>query len=413
MSTDVNLFRADVGPTNDLLTSLKSVWTATAYPTIESMALAANVRVSVSPKTIGNSYGTQYIFEINQQMPEISRINAEVTCSAITYTGGTYLYIVDDFVSRIFQNIEYKDPNYGTLQTYAPDWAVTEYRKLTYAQQQQTQLEYLYNLTDGARSTLAAAGFSFTYELPSWFRERLENTLRCQNIDVPMQIVLSINALNSLVATDGTNPTGTITINLTFCGRIPTEAERNTTAAIINSPDGQLMQIRDYFYQEYANIPQGTIGAFTVPIDAIKGPVWCLDFYFRAYSDVHGNTGSPLTNNYTNFDPTYKPLSIQIQTGNENVLQQINTVQLTLDERRIRYPDSVPEQDVVRVNLCEFPQSANCTNTSYLDFNYLGKPVAILNFLTATPVAISFGVGAQTNVFLQHQGGTMRAVTSQ
>lgn len=414
MSTDVGLLKANVGPYVSLFNSEQSVWVPNAYPSLERLAMVAQQRVIVPPVTVGNSYGQQYTFQINQQVPEIYRMTLELALSGVTVTGGTYLLFCDAFLQYLVQNVEFKDPNYGTIQNYMPDYQYQDWLMMKPAQQQQYAAQTYLNQPDGVRATLAKNGCFLTYPFPSWFQERFENTLRAQNIDVPLNIVVTLNNLNSLLQTDGSNPLGTITsMNLVFWGRIPTEAERNTTAEVINSEAGQLMQIRDPFEFEAPQIPIGTIGTVAIAIDAIKGPVTDLLLFFRPWSGVHGNTGSPLTNDYTNFDPTLKPQSIYIQTGNEYVLQPIWTNQLLTDYHRDKFPCCYSDQSIVRISFAEFPQKWKSVNSGYLDFNYLGKPVIYLYFPAATTQNISLYIMAVTNVFIQHQGGTLRAVTSQ
>ena len=413
-SLDVGLLKANVGPYTSLFNSEESVWVPNAYPSLDRLAMVAQQRVLVPPVTVGNSYGQQYIFQINQQVPEIYRIALEIKLSPVTATGATYLLFCDAFVEYLVQNVEFKDPNYGTIQNYMPDFRYQDYLLLKPAQQQQYAQQTYLNQPDSVRSTLAQKGCFLTYPLPSWFQERFENTLRAQNIDVPLNIVVTLNNLNSLLQTDGTNPAGTITsMNMIFYGRIPTEAERNTTAAVINSEAGQLMQIRDPFEFEAQQIPTGTSGTVAIPIDAIKGPVTDLLLFFRPWTGVHGSTGTPLTNDYTNFDPTLKPQSLYIQTGNEYVQQPVWVNQLLTDYHRDKFPGCYADQSIVRISFAEFPEKWKSVNSGYLDFNYLGKPVLYLYYPTATTQNISLYIMAITNVFIQQQGGTLRAVTSQ
>lgn len=411
-STDPNLLRVNEGPVNDLLAGSRTAFGANPMPSVDNLALAANTVSMVLPKSIITTYGATHYFEINQQIPEVRRFRARVTCSPITVTGGTYCRIVDAFPIWLFRDVSYVDPNYGTIQTYPPEQIYCEYLKQGIITQRDNELMWLIGFNDAVRSSLAASGFSFEYEIPSWIHERLENTLRCQNIDVPLQIRLTTRNLNELVQTDGTNPQGTMTIVLDFIGRIPTEAERNQTGSVINSKMGQLMQIRDSFYFEPPMIPAGTT-TITFPIDQIKGPVNRLDFLFRLQSEVNGSSGSPLTNDFTNFDNSFKPIDMEIKSGNEYILQRTAIKQLVSEARSVNYPNSLPEEQIASVTFSEFPHLAATANSSYLDFNFIAKPMVTLYFNSPTSQNISVGICAFTNVFIQHQAGTIRAVTSQ
>jgi len=375
------------------------------------MAMQAGTRVDVTPRTLGNSYGQMVTFEINQQLPEIKRFNVNATISPITHNG-TYLEICPNFLQQLFQLVEYKDPNYGSLQTYTPEVLIDEFRLLPYTEQLHMADVYQLGLSSAQRSSLAAAGFTATFPLPSWIMERPSQILRAQNLDSPMQIQLTLSPLNTLVSTDATTITGTVTLTMTFVGRIPTESERAQTAAIINTPNGQMMQMRDYYYQEIQRIPAGTIGTVAIPIDVIKGPVRALDLFFRAYNDVHGSTLSPIVNDYTRFLPAYKPFAFQIKTGNEYICQYITSALMTRDEPAYLHSQSVPNQDIIRVDFADCPDKDLKINSGYLDFNYLGKPQIELIFNVATPVDISFGILAKTTAFIQHARGTIRAISS-
>ena len=91
ISTDISVLRSLVGPYNDLLSGDNSFYIPTPMPAVLRMALQAMTRVDVTPRTIGNQYGQMYTFEINQQLPEIKRLNINFNCSAITHNG-TYCY---------------------------------------------------------------------------------------------------------------------------------------------------------------------------------------------------------------------------------------------------------------------------------------------------------------------------------
>lgn len=411
ISTDINVLRSLIGPYNDLLSGSNSFYIPSPMPEVLSMAMQAGTRVDVTPRTLGNSYGQMVTFEINQQLPEIKRFNVNATISPITHNG-TYLEICPNFLQQLFQLVEYKDPNYGSLQTYTPEVLIDEFRLLPYTEQLHMADVYQLGLSSAQRSSLAAAGFTATFPLPSWIMERPSQILRAQNLDSPMQIQLTLAPLNTLVSTDATTITGTVTLTMTFIGRIPTESERAQTAAIINTTNGQMMQMRDYYYQEIQRIPAGTIGTVAIPIDVIKGPVRALDLFFRAYNDVHGSTLSPIVNDYTRFLPAYKPFAFQIKTGNEYICQYITSALMTRDEPAYLHSQSVPNQDIIRVDFADCPDKDLKINSGYLDFNYLGKPQIELIFNVATPVDISFGILAKTTAFIQHARGTIRAISS-
>lgn len=411
ISSDINVLRSLVGPYNDLLTGNNSIYLPSPMPEVISMAMQVGTRVDVTPRTLGNQYGQMVTFEINQQLPEVRRFNVNVTCSAITHNG-TYLNLCSNFLQQVFSLVEYKDPNYGSLQTYTPEVLIDEFRLLPYTEQLHVANQYQLGLSTAQRSSLAASGFTATIPLLSWIMERPSQLLRAQNLDSPMQIQLTVAPLNSLVNTDATTISGTITLTMTFVGRIPTESERQRTSMIINTPDGQMMQMRDYYYQELQRIPAGTLGTIAVSLQVIKGPVRALDLFFRAYNGVHGSTLTPIVNEYVSFLPAYKPASLQIKTGNEYICQNITSNLLTQDERTYLHTQSVPEQDIVRIDFADMPDKDLKCNSGYLDFNFLGYPQIELTFPVATTVDISFGVLAKTTAFLQHARGTIRAISS-
>ena len=412
-STNVNLFRANIGIYNNLLSSFFTVYAPSTLPQVQSLALAAKQRVDVSPITIGSAFGQKYTFEINQQLPELEQILVNVTISPLTYNG-SYCYYAENFIQQLLALIEYRDPANGQIQTYTPEVLISDYRSMKITEQEHVARQQLLGLPIATRAGFCANGVSTTFELQSWFRERYENTMRAQNLDVPLLIDLTVANLGNLINTDSTLPvTGTINMTLTYCGRIPTEAERNTTAAVINSKDGQLMQIKDTFYQNYLTIPAGFSGSTTIAIDAIKGPVYELDLFFRAQNDVQGSGLTPVQNEFTNFRADCKPDTIEIKSGNEFLLQNIATIRLTRDDRRFFWGSSLPTSDLVCITYAEFPELACKLNSTYLDFNFLGKSQLTLFYQNPTPVAIQVGVLARTNVFIQHQAGTIKAVTSQ
>lgn len=412
-STNVNLFRANIGIYNNLLTSFFTVYAPNTLPSVQSLALAAKQRTDITPITLGQNFGQKYTFEINQQLPEIESILVNATFSPLTYNG-TYCYYAENFVQQLIQLIEFRDPANGQIQTYSPEVSIADYRDMKITEQAHYARQFLLGLPIATRAGFCANGVSTTFELPSWLRERYENTMRAQNLDVPLLIDLTLAPLNTLINTDSTLPvTGTITLTMTFMGRIPTEAERNTTAAVINSKDGQLMQIADGFYQSYQTIPAGFSGSITFPIDAIKGPVYSLVLFFRAQNDVQGSGLTPVQNEYTNFLQSYKPDNIEIKSGNEFILQNIQTTRLTRDDRRFFYPSSMPTSDLVYITFAEFPELCKKLNSTYLDFNFIGKAQMTVFYQNPTAVAINVGILARTNIFITHQAGTIKAVTSQ
>jgi hypothetical protein len=369
--------------------------------------------VELSASNSTNMYATTRQFNFQQNLPEGTMVTAGCQVSPITVTGGTYLSIVDYFGIWWNTNTYWKDNSQGQIQTYVPEQIYVELLTDDMFTRQQGKIrQFMGNLSNAVRSTLAAAGFYMEVEIPSWWNERPENTFRLQQTDTPISCNITINALNALIQSDGTNPQGTINVTMNIYGRLPTEAERNTTAAVINSPDGQLLQLRDAVYQEIVKIPTGTVGLFTAAIDIFKGPIWALNLFFRAYSDVHGSYSTPFTNNYTNFDNSYKPDSFEIKSGNENIIQRVNTLRMLKENRLYKWSSSLPEEEIVHVNLCEFPDKFLTVNSSWLDFSFLGKPIINLYFDVPTTVDISFGILAQSNILAQHQAGAFKSITS-
>ena len=170
------------------------------------------------------------------------------------------------------------------------------------------------------------------------------------------------------------------------------------------------MQVTGYQIQEVARIPAGTVGTQRLNVDFMKGMISEYNLFFNRYSEVHGSTGSPLTNDYSNFDPAAKPQALRFVTGNENIIQWIDVQQLVRQERRKYFPNSYYEQDIIKVPLSEFPEMRCTVNSGNLDHNYIGKPQVELNFATPTPYDISFRLGYYIDQFIQHAQGTVRAV---
>lgn len=108
------------------------------------------------------------------------------------------------------------------------------------------------DLTTAQRNTMASTGFTKYYRVPCWINDSPSKTLRAQNLDTPLQIQLDLDTLQNVIQTDGNAAAATATLNITLWieGRIPTEAERDTTASVINSKDGQLIQLIDSLYQD-------------------------------------------------------------------------------------------------------------------------------------------------------------------
>lgn len=287
-----------------------------------------------------------------------------------------------------------------------------EYEKYTEMDdvgRQNYEILNLGNLTDGQRTSLASTGFTYRYILPGWWNNSPKKTIRAQNIDVPLQIQLAVQNLANLVQTDGTNPTATISaISLYFEGRVTTEAERNTTGAIINSPDGQLMQIEDGIAYHMPKIPAGTV-QWSTPIDVIKGPVTELDLWFRIFSQVNGGTNNP---DYTNFQPSLQPYQISIQTGSEFIVNLTLVSYLQTIAYELGYPSSVMNNHDVKCSFAWFPELRCKLNSGYLDFNFLGKPVINLIWLIATTQDIDLTIVSRCVKFIQQQAGTIRAVTA-
>ena len=413
IETDLALLRSNAGPYADMLSGDNSFYLPSVTPEILSMALAAGTRVEVTPRSSINTWGTTTIFEINQQLPEIARFTVNLTVSPITHNG-TYLYWCENWLQQIFQYIRYKDNNFGQLIIYTPEDLIDEFRLLPITEQEHVADQYQLGLTQAQRSTLAAAGFTANFPLPSWICERPSHLLRAQMLACPMTIELAIPALNTLINTDATTVAGgTITITLTYVGRISTPAERNITAAVINTDVGTTMQVRNYFYYEIGRIPAGTT-SITFQIDVIKGPVRALDLFFRAWNDVHGSTLTPIQNEYTRFLPQYKPDYLEIKSGTQYMVQRIATRIINRDNRAYLHSRSHPEYmgGLVRIDMADRPDDDLKYNSGYLDFNFAGVPVVNLWFNSATTQDISFGILAKTTGWLNHTRGNIRPISN-
>lgn len=412
-AVDPSTSRSQVAPYAANYLGTSSIYLATPLPTTLSTISSAPTLIQINATSSTNLYGTQRQFNFQQNLPEGIMCTLECTVSPITVTGGTYLEIIDFFGIFAFQQIVWKDNTQGQIEAYIPELAYAELLvEPSYTLQQQKLSQCLGNLSSAVRSTLAATGFVMEVECWSWWDERPENTFRIQQIDTPISATVYLRPLTELIRTDGTNPTGTMDIIMNVYGRIPTAAERNTTYSVIGSPEGQLLQLRDGIYYEIGTIPSGTVGMKSFKIDQFKGPIYELDLFFRAQSEVHGSYTSPFTNNFTNFDNSFKPTSFEIKTGNENIIQLVPTSRMLKENRLFKFPSSLPEENLVKVNICEKPEKYKTLNSGYVDWSYVGTPVINLYYTTPTTTDISFGILARTNILAQHQAGSFKAITS-
>jgi len=412
LDTDLALLRANAGPYADMLTGENSFYLPSVVPELLAMSPAAGTRVDVSPKTSINTYGATSIFEITQQLPEISRFTLNIVSSAITHNG-TYCYFTENWLQQLFTLIRYKDNNFGQLLTYVPEVLIDEFRLLPITEQAHQADQYQLGLSQAQRATLASSGYNAQIPIISWITERPSYLLRAQNLGCPMNIELTVAPLNTLINTDATTFSGTLTFTMTYVGRISSPPERNLTAAIINTDVGTTMQVRNYFYYEIGRIPAGT-SQINFQLDVVKGPVRALDLFFRAWNDVHGSTLVPIQNEYTQFLPQYKPDFIEIKSGTQYLVQRIAMSMLCRDNRAYGHCRSLPEYlgGIARLDFADRPDDDTKYASGYIDFNFVGIPIITMWFNTPTAVDISFGVLAKTTGWLNHTRGNLRPISN-
>lgn len=412
IETDIALLRSNAGPYADMLAGDNSFYLPSAVPEVLSMAMAAGTRVEVTPRTSINAYGSTSIFEINQQLPEICRFSLNITASAITHNG-TYCYYTENWLQQLNQLIRYKDNNYGQLITYTPEVLIDEFRLLPPSEQEAVADQYMLGLSQAQRASLATNGYSQVIPLPSWVTERPSHLLRAQQLGCPMNIELTLAPLNTLINTDATTFSGTITLSMTFVGRISQPRERSIAAATINTDIGTTMQVRNYFYYEIGKIPAGT-QQISFDLQIIKGPVRAVDLFFRLWNDVHGSTLVPIQNEYTRFLPAYKPDFFEMKSGTQYIVQRIAMSTVCRDNRTYLHSKSYPEYDggLARIDFADRPDDDLKYNSGYLDFNFAGIPVITFWFNVATAADISFGVLAKTTGWLNHTRGNIRPISN-
>jgi len=159
-STDPALFRSAVAPYAGSFTSSGSAFTATPVPHTISTALCANTMVELSASNSTNMYATTRQFNFQQNLPEGTMVTAGCQVSPITVTGGTYLSIVDYFGIWWNTNTYWKDNSQGQIQTYVPEQIYVELLTDDMFTRQQGKIrQFMGNLSNAVRSTLAAAGF--------------------------------------------------------------------------------------------------------------------------------------------------------------------------------------------------------------------------------------------------------------
>lgn len=412
IDTNLAVLSSNSGPYADLLSGRASFYLPLVVPDVVGMAMAVGTRLEIQPKTSLNTYGSTSIFEINLQLPEIVRFNLNITASAITHNG-TYCYYTENWLQEILALIRYKDNNFGQLITYSPEVLIDEFRLLPFTEQLHHADLYQLGTSIAHRSTLASSGYTARIPLPSWLQERPSHLLRAQNLGCPMSIELQIANLNTLLNTDATTFSGTITLTLSLVGRISSPNERSAAAAIINTDRGSTMQVRNYFYYEIGKIPIGT-QQINFQLDVIKGPVRALDMFFRSWNDVHGSSLTPIQNEYTRFFPQYKPNSLEIKTGTQYIVQRIDTDILCRENRTYGHSRSIPEYlgGLVRIDFADKPDDDLKYNSGNIDFNFVGIPIITLWFNSPTTQEISFGVLAKTTGWLNHTKGNLRPISN-
>lgn len=410
-NANVNNFRSLIGPYEAYFVGDESVFLPTQTPDMTSLALAAEVQTQILPKYTANTYNMTYQFELNQQLPIVKRPVMEFTMSPITVTGGTYCRLVNDWVFWLFKEIQLRDPSGGMIQNYFPEWQFAKYINLPIAMQEYWRQNYRLESTAATRATLAMTGITnMQYELPMWWNERPNNAYVLQNIDAPQILQVTLNDLASIIETDGTSPQGTITLSIILVGRIPTESERNNTAAMLNSDRGVLYAATNYFPTEVGIVPSATLGDITFNIDQIKGPVSRLDVWCRPQASVHGNTANPITSGPTNFPFASKPQQIALLTGTEYIQQQTPVYRLLFDDRKAKFPCSAPDTRLIIISHAEFPELFLSLNSGILDYNFLGKPVCRLTYSVAPGADTNILFGALSTALIQHQGGRIQQV---
>lgn len=408
---NVNNFRSLIGPYTPYFVGDESYFIPSAAPDMSSLALACEVQAQVLPTSSTTVFNASTQFQLNQQIPVVKRLVLEFSIGPISVTGGTYVRFTNDWVFWLIKQIQLRDPSGGLIQNYFPEWQFARFVNLPLALQEYWRQNFRLEDSNASRSTLAATGVTnMQYELPMWWNERPNNAYVLQNIDAPQILQLDFNDLASIIETDGTNPTATLTCSIILVGRIPTESERNMTAGVLNDERGALYDATNYFPTEVGIVPAATLGDIQFNIDQIKGPISRLDFWCRPNSSVHGNTANPITSRPTDFTFACKPQQIAILTGTEYIQQQTPIYRLIFDDRKAKFPCSSPDTRLIIISFAEFPELFLSLNSGIYDFNFIGKPVARLTYSVAPGVDTNILVGALSTALIQHQGGRIQQV---
>lgn len=409
-STDINILRCLIAAYDVYLTGTSSIWLPKpdGMPNMQKLAPQVNNRVEVSPQngTGAVKFDGNATFEIQQQMPTINHFTLLLELSPVTVTGGTYVRWTNDFVFRLVKRLTFYDTSRGQFTSYTPETYLNWYDTLPFTQQEMAKVQYHIGYSNTHYATLANGTVQLRIPVKCWINERNENILHAQNMDTPFQVKFEFDQLANLIVTDGTSPVCTINRSvLSMEGFIPTESERNTAAAILNSKVGQLIQMNDTFTQEVGTLTSGFIGTKSFDIDYFKGPIHRFNFWFISETDYNNHI-------YDNRLYAYYPDNIEIKTGNEFILQNCPVSLLLETERAKKFPNSLPETKQLKICFNQLPEKINHVNSGYLDFNFLGKPQLHLIFSHAVPTNLRVFASAESTKFGQIQAGTIRPVTT-
>lgn len=408
-STDINILRCLIAAYDVYLTGTSSIWLPKpdGMPNMQKLAPQVNNRVEVNPvNTQTVKFDNNAIFEIQQQMPTINHFTLLLVLNPVTATGASYIRWTNDFVFRLIRRLTFYDTSRGQFTTYGPETYENWFDTLPYTEQETAKIQYHIGYPNGHYSTLANGMVQLRIPVKCWINERNENILHAQNMDTPFNVKFEFEKLSNLIVTDGTSPACTIeSCVLSMEGFIPTESERNTAAAILNSKIGQLLQMNDTYSQEMGTIASGFVGTKPFDIDYIKGPVHRLNISFIADSDYTQHI-------YDNRLRSYYPDFIEIKTGNEYILQNCPVELLLETERAKKFKNSLPESRQLKICFNQLPEKICHVNSGYLDFNFLGKPQIHFIYNHAVPTNLRVNINAETTKFGQVQAGTIRPVTT-
>lgn len=402
---DPNVIRANIGPGSGLLTGTESIYLQRndGMPQVQSLIPEVQTFVDINPvNTQSVRFDNQAIFELQQQIPLLVNMTLILTLSPVAVTGGTYARWSRDFLTYMFKRITFYDTARGQYIQYTPSFTETWIETLCFTEQLAINKQLYRDLPDASYSTIAATGATFYVPIRCWINERREYAMRTQNLDTPFNLKIEFEKLSNLIVTDGTNPTATIdSCVLSLEGYIPTESERNTSNAILNSKSGQLLRMRSGFDAEICIVPAGFQGTKLVPIDYFKGQLRRLNFKFRKTSDLNQNIRD-------RYDSSVYPNSYSIKTGNEYIQQNINLKRVLENQRRCMFPSSVPEEKTLRTLFEYLPEKYNDVNSGYLDWSFIGKPFVEFNFVTPLLEEIRIDGYSETVVFGQIQGNAYK-----